>query len=123
MPMMMSRRLFSVATAALLATAAYAQSPGPGPTPSTPSTPTVKLTMDDQHVLKENILKSAKSDGSAGQGDLERGKKVPASVQLHRFPDEIGSKIPQIRSHAYFVTDNSIVIVDPQQRMIVEIVK
>ena len=118
-------RLFCfLAVAAFLATAGHAQvSPDRGPTQPVPSTPTVKLTMEDQHVLKENLLKGARSDGSAGQAEIERGKKVPPTVRLHRFPDEVASRIPQIKSHEYFVTGQSIVIVEPQQRSIVEVVK
>jgi hypothetical protein len=114
-----SHLLCSLAAAAWLATAAHAQAP----TESEPSTPTIKLTMDDRHVLKENLLKSAKSEGSAEQTDIERGSRVPASIPLQRFPDDIGSKIPQVRSHVFFVAGQSIVIVEPQQRTIVEVVK
>lgn len=94
----------------------HAQSPEPG------AAPTIKLTMEDQHILKENLLKDA-SDGSAGGASLERGGKVPASVVLRRFPDEVVSRIAQIRSHEYFIADRSIVIVEPQQRTIADIVK
>jgi hypothetical protein len=118
--------------AASLATAVQAQvAPNRGPTQPVPSTPTVKLTMEDQHVLKENLLKTPKSGATSGaasesstdQAELERGKQVPASIQLRHFPDEIARKIPQIKSHEYFVADDTIVIVESQKRTIVEVVK
>lgn len=119
-----SRLLCCFAAVFLLATGVYAQSPTqPGPTQPVPTTPTVKLTMDDKHVLKENLLKDSQSVGSAGEMEFERGKKVPTSVQLRRFPDQIASKIPSIKSHEYFVADQAIVVVEPQQRTIVEVVK
>jgi hypothetical protein len=115
------RLLCSLAVAGLLTTAVHAQ---PVPNQAVPAIRTVKLTMEDQHVLKENLLKGAQSEGSAEtSADLERGKKVPASVTLHHFPDDIASKIPQIKSHEYFIANHSIVIVEPQARSIVEIVK
>jgi hypothetical protein len=119
----MPRVLCVLAVTAALASAAHAQSaPNQGVPAAT--TPSVKLTMEAQHVLKENLLKNAGSEGSAGQAEqLERGKQVPASVQLKRFPDDIASKIPQIKSHEYFIADHSIVIVEPQKRTIVEVVK
>jgi hypothetical protein len=119
---MVSRFLLSLAAAALLATAVYAQVQAPQ-VPSTPSTPTVNLTMEHKHVLKENLLKAGKVKPEAMQVDLETGKKVPASVQLHAFPDEISSKIPQIKAHEYFIADDAVVIVQAQQRTIVEVVK
>ena len=113
------RLAFVLVAAVTLLSPLHAQSPAPAPS----ATPTIKLTMEDQHVLKENLLKDAASDGSAGGATLERGSKVPASVQLRKFPEEIGSKIAQIKSHEYFIADRSIVIVEPQQRTIAEIVK
>ena len=128
----MPRLFCTLFLAASLATAVQAQvTPNRGPTQPVPSTPTVKLTMEDQHVLKENLLKAPKSgstsgatsESSNGQAELKRGNQVPASVQLRHFPDEIASKIPQIKSHEYFIADHAIVIVESQKRTIVEVVK
>jgi hypothetical protein len=108
----------------MLVPAGHAQvAPNRGPMQPVPSTPSIKLTMDDQHVLKENLLKNAQSEGSAGQAEIERGKEVPASIQLHRFPDDIAGKIPQIKAHQYFIADNSIVVVETTKRTIVEVIK
>ena len=117
----LSRLLSILAVAGLLATAGQAQvapnDGGPAPAPG------IKLTMQDQHVLKENLLKSAATSGAAAEVKLEEGARVPPGVQLQQFPEEIATKIPAIKSHEYFVVNSSIAIVRPQERTIVAVVK
>jgi hypothetical protein len=97
------------------------------PTPTSPqgpqtAAPTIRLNMEDQHVLKENLLKAKGNVGSA-PNDLGPGKRLPESVQLRDFPADIASKIPQIKAHKYAIVGDAILIVEPQERKVVEVVK
>ena len=68
-----------------------AQSPAP---PSTDSTPTVKLTAEQHHVIKEIVLKDMNVAKAGGNTPSTVGATVPAEVQLHEFPPEIANRIP-----------------------------
>jgi hypothetical protein len=116
--------LLVFAVAAVPAAALQAQvSPNRGPTQQAPATKSLQLNMEDQHVLKEILLKETKVQPEGTQVALERGGKVPGEVKLHAFPDVIAKKIPKVKAHAYFIAGDTVVIVDPQQRTIAEVVK
>jgi hypothetical protein len=79
--------------------------------------------MDDRHVLTENLLSGAAVAREAAQVELEPGKVVPVAVNLHAFPEKISSKVPRVKPYEFFIVDDVIVIVRPQDRKIVEVVK
>ena len=60
-----------------------------------------------------------------GQGRLKvaAGDEVPGKVALHPIPPLIGQKVPQIKSHRFYVTQSQIVIVDPQDQKVVEVIE
>jgi hypothetical protein len=106
----------------MLTTAAAAQAPVPG-TPPAASTPGINLTMDDRHVLKEGLLKDTKVKPETAELELEVGRMVPPTVQLHPFPELVASKIPQLKAHRFFIAASALVVVEPTKRTIVEVVK
>jgi hypothetical protein len=86
------------------------------------STRTINLTAEQRHVIKEVILKEqnvAKADAglSTSVGDV-----LPASVITHSFPSELGEKIPQVKSHVYIVKGNEVVVVNPRDRVVQEVI-
>lgn len=117
------RTVCALAIGAVLATAAAAQSPPAPSTPPVAATPSIKLTMDDRHILKEGLLKDTKVKPETAEVDLEVGRTVPPTVQLHPFPEAVASKIPQLKAHRFFVAAAAIVVVEPTKRAIVEVVK
>lgn len=50
------------------------------------------------------------------------GARLPSRVQLQRLPRDIASIRPQYRDYRYTVSDREIVIVDPHDRRIVEVI-
>jgi CO/xanthine dehydrogenase Mo-binding subunit len=119
----------SAATAAALLVAgplAMSQtSPQQVPTDQTApgSTRTVNLTAEQNHVIKEIVLKDMKVDKASGNLDLTVGSAVPSSVATHAFPPEISNKIPQVKSHKFFVKDDQVVVVDPKDNKITEVIR
>jgi len=116
------RLLCCLALTLLCGPAGHAQTTPPGQ-PSAPATPTLNLNMENEHTLKEILLKDAKIKHESGEQDLKAGDSVPQSVVLHDFPQEIAEKVPQIKSHRFFISDDRIIIVRPQERKVVGIVK
>jgi hypothetical protein len=50
------------------------------------------------------------------------GDPVPQSIELHALPSEVASKVPQARSHSFFIKegDNAIVLVSPNDRRVAD---
>src|SRR3954471_10872921 len=92
--------------------AAFAQAPASPPVME--NTPTVKLTAEQHHVIKEIVLKDMNVAKASGNTPSTVGATVPAEVQLHEFPPEIANRIPQVRSHVFFVKEDHVYIVSPK---------
>jgi hypothetical protein len=118
---MVGLRQLAIAAATMLllgGVAARGQAPGSAPPPDTP---TVNLTLEQKHVIKE-IVKDLKVR-PAPVGELTVGTTVPDAVVLQDMPADVAAKVPQIRSHVFFVKDGRIALVDPKQRKIVDVIE
>ena len=53
------------------------------------------------------------------------GDPVPPNIVLHALPSEVGVKVPQVRSHMFFIKDgnNAIVLVSPIDRRIADVIR
>jgi hypothetical protein len=103
--------------AALLSWPASAQAPkDPG------ATRTVKITLEQRHVIRELVkelkVTTAKDDIKVAEGDA-----IPGKVELQPVPPLIGQKVPSIKSHRLYVTQRQILIVDPQDQRVVEVIE
>jgi hypothetical protein len=83
---------------------------------------TVKLTAEDTHTIKEIVLKELNVP-KAPAGDYKVGDQAPASIELQAFPDQIGDKVSAIKSHRFFVSGQKIVVVDPKDHKIAEVIE
>jgi hypothetical protein len=122
----MKRALILLAVAgALLAGGALAQSPPAAP-PATTKPPipqrTVNITAEQGYVIKENVKDTKPANVDAKT--VEIGGKAPAGIELHDFPPFVQQKVSAIKTYKFFVTDdNNIVVVDPKDRTIGDILK
>jgi len=102
--------------------AVLAQISGQKDSPLPSSSRTINLTEENRHVIREIILK----DPNVHKQDAPRaviGNASPAGVTVQSFPAEVTQKIPSLRSLAYFVTGDSVVIVDPNDHRVADIVE
>ncbi len=107
-----------------------AQTPSPGTlmaqaqkdAPIVSSERTINLTEENRYLIREIVLKDpnvAKEQGPrAAIGD-----SLPPGVATQPFPADVAQKIPALRSHRFFVTDQEVVIVDPKSNKVADIVK
>lgn len=97
-----------------------AQAP-PSPQQERPASK-INLTLEQRHVIKEVVkdMNVAKAPADAGG---TTGSSVPSDAVLRSFPSEITEKVPQIKSHRFFVRGNQIVIVGPDGSEIAEIIE
>ena len=117
----MKRIVMMVAFAAALTSYApmtVAQSP----TAPLAATPTVNLTVEQRHVIKE-LLKDMKVEKASGDMQVTVGGVVPASVKQHPFPAEVSQKVPQVRNHQFFLKDDRVVIVSPRDNTIADVIE
>lgn len=92
------------------------QAPLDTPSPGTASTRSANLTVEQRHVIKE-IVKDLAVTKAPANVQVEVGGTVPDSVTLSPIPVEVSNKVPQIRTHMYFVKGDQIVIVNQDKRI------
>ncbi len=109
----------AVAAAALSTSLALAQGPG-GQPPA--ATRTVNLTVEQRHIIRE-LVREEKVAPATVDAKVAAGETVPQQVQLHPIPTLIGQKVPQVKSHRFFVTREQIVLVDPTDNRIADVIE
>jgi len=87
------------------------------------STRTINLTAEQFHVIKETVLKDATATPSPGSSAIKIGERVPATVSLKTFPPELSEKISALKTHAFYVDNGKIVIVDPKDNSVADIIE
>ena len=93
--------------------------------PAIPPQPrTINLTQEQRFVIRENVkdltLSKASKDAPETIGD-----PVPPDIVLHALPSEVGAKVPQVRSHMFFIKDgdNAIVLVTSNDRRVADVIR
>jgi hypothetical protein len=111
--------LASTLAATLLAEGAVAQIP---PTDRRMIPPrSMHLTVQQGYIIKENV-KDMRIDPVPSRNEIEIGNKVAPDIGLHDFPPLVLEKVPKIKTHKFFITENQIVVVGPQN-VIADIIK
>lgn len=85
-------------------------------------TATVKLTAEDSHVIREILLKELNYPTAAAD-DYKIGDQAPAAIALETFPAQLGDKISAVKSYRFFVSGRAIVVVDPKNNRIADVIE
>jgi hypothetical protein len=104
-----------VTAAVLVAPIAFSACPGtvqaqgtsPPPTPAVTPPPRLTLTAEQEYIIREIVFKdmSVQKENSAPE---TVGDSVPENIKLYPLPPEVIQKVPQARSHMFFVRDDEI---------------
>ena len=86
-----------------------------------PTTRTSNLTLEQHHVIKE-IIKDSKIESAQADIQIVVGDTVPKSINVQLMPAEVGAKVSQIKAHLFFVQGARVIIVDPKDNKIVEVI-
>ncbi|HEY6255651.1 MAG TPA: DUF1236 domain-containing protein [Xanthobacteraceae bacterium] len=105
-----------VLAAALLGAAVPAVAQGQEPAVTQPK---VNLTLEQRFVIKE-LLKDLKVTPAPPNSETAIGATVPATISLNPMPADVAAKVPQIKSHLFYLADGKVVIVDPKENKIVD---
>lgn len=87
-----------------------------------PPSPTVKLTAEQDHVIKEIVLKDFNFPKAAA-AEYKIGDAIPGDVALQNFPDIVISKVSPVRAHKFFLSGDKIVVVDPKDNKIADVIE
>jgi hypothetical protein len=118
----MKRAVLAIALAAgFLIGSAIAQSPSDDKAAIPPRS--IQLTAEQGHVIKEIVLKDMHVEQVPRNAEIVIGDKVQPNIELQAFPPIIAEKVPQVSAHKFFITENQIVIVSPQDNKIADIIK
>jgi hypothetical protein len=117
----MQKALRIVAVAIALpwaASTAYAQTPAPAPQPrrEMPPIPKLNLTLEQRHTIKE-FVKDVKEQATTRDVQPTIGDAIPQDISPQPMPAVVGQKIPQVKTHRFFVTEGEIVLVDPNNKV------
>jgi Protein of unknown function (DUF1236) len=117
----MKRAALAIAlTAGFLVGGAIAQTPPDDKEPIPPRS--IQLTAEQDHVIKEIVLKDIHIEQVPRSTEIRIGEKAPPDIALQTFPALVAEKVPQVRTYKFFITENQIVIVSPQNT-IADIIK
>ena len=98
----------------------FAQLPGDPPVITKRS---VNLNEEDRHTIREIVLKDRKVQKAPENTKVAIGEAVPQGVNLQSMPDDVTRKVPQLKNNTYFVMGEEVVIVEPKDNTVAEIVK
>jgi hypothetical protein len=61
-----------------------------------------------------------RTTGSTVRTEIRRGERVPDSVEIESFPEEVYRDAPTLREYRYIHRDSRTYIVEPQERRVIE---
>jgi hypothetical protein len=83
-------------------------------------TPKLNLTLEQRHTIREFVkdMTVDTADSKVGVGG-----PTPQGITPRPMPSEVGQKVPQVKSHRFFLTAQQIVIVDPKDNKVADVIK
>jgi len=69
------------------------------------------------------IVKDLKIQPAPAGTDISVGAELPQTIKLETIPNEIAAKVPQIKSHQFLVKDDKVVLVEPKDHRVVEVIE
>jgi hypothetical protein len=116
----MKQAAMAVTLAGFLVGVAIAQSPSDEKETIPPRS--IQLTAEQDHIIKEIVLKDMHIEQVPRSTEIKIGEKAPPNIELQTFPPLVAQKVPQVRTFKFFVTENQIAVVNPQN-IIADIIK
>ena len=101
---------------------------GPAPAQVAPQQPgdvlapaaKLNLTLEQRHTIRE-LVKDRKVDAADMKAEI--GEPIPQGMTPRPMPSEVAQKVPQVKSHRFILTEQQIVIVDPKDNKVADVIK
>jgi hypothetical protein len=97
----------------------HAQTPAQEPAAVSPK---LNLTLEQRHVIRE-IIKDMKIEPAAADVRAAVGDQIPQDIKVQPMPGDVAQKVPQVKTHGFFVAGGQIFIVDPKDNRVAEVIK
>jgi hypothetical protein len=68
----------------------------------------------------ESRTTESRTTGSSARTQVRVGDRVPDTVEIESFPDEVYRESPSLREYRYMHRDNRTYVIEPQERRIIE---
>jgi hypothetical protein len=81
----------------------------------------IRLGADQRRVIRERVVQMQTCRQEL-RIDFSIGIPLPRAVEVCEFPAEVIAEVPEVRSYRYVVRGDDVVIVDPEERRIVEVI-
>jgi hypothetical protein len=83
----------------------------------------LNLTSTQEHAIVQSVNKQNQKMATSPSGfKAAVGQVVPTSIQLHALPSDTASQVPAAKSYDYAKLQNQLLIVNPKDRKIVDII-
>jgi hypothetical protein len=118
-------KIFLITTAAvasLLFTFPIARGQAPPEHNAPIVTSKIDLSLEQRHQIRE-IIKELKIGDSSPELHLAIGDTVSKFVSLHPMPADVTAKMSRVKSHLFFMMGGQVVIVDPKNNEIVDVIE
>ena len=111
---------------------AAAQSPMPpagsapaqrAPAASSQNSAALQLSAAQKTAIFQSVTKEKVKTPPPANMQVSVGAQIPASIELYPLPANIVSEVPATKAFKYTVAQNQVVIVDPTNMKVVEIIK
>ena len=74
-------------------------------------------------MIKEIVLKDLNVPKAPAGAPESIGDPVPSSVELHDMTPTLAEKVPQAKSHKFYLTAHAIVLVSASDRKVADVIK
>ncbi len=82
----------------------------------------VAFSQREREIIRRAALSERSTEGAAGDVDITVGTRVPDSVTLLPFPDDVYAEIPQLSPLRFIVVHDEVLLIDPADRLIVDVI-
>jgi hypothetical protein len=90
--------------------------------PAIAPAPRLTLTAEQEYIIREIILKDTNVQKEDAAPETV-GDVVPEDIKLYPVPQDVIQKVPQARSHMFFVKDDEVVLVSSSDRRVADVIK
>jgi hypothetical protein len=86
-------------------------------------TTSLQLSAAQKTSIFQSVTKDKVKSPPPANMQVSIGAQVPASIELYPLPANIVSEVPATKPYKYTVAQNQVVIVDPTNMKVVEVIK
>lgn len=101
---------------------AAAQTTHPGTETNPAALPDLKLTAAQKQTIYTSISNQRQKETAPPTFRAALGAVVPPSIELQALPGTIVELIPELRDYEYAMVANQVLLVDPKNKQVIEII-